>query len=543
MSADAVATVTTPDPRSPDPNPHQEHDDVHELIPRSTVTRLLRHAVTGPGAEHRVTTAPFTGGPATTLPLSTEDDVEAAFAMARRAQLDWVRRPVRERSRVLLRLHDLVLDRQAEGMDLAQMETGKARRDAFEELMDCALNARHYARVGPAMLAPGKRLGVYPGLTRTVEYHHPKGVIGVIAPWNYPITLAISDALPALLAGNAVVLRPDIQTTVTSLWAVDLLRDAGLPEGLLPVVIGPGSVVGPWVIDRADYVMFTGSTPVGRGVAARCGERLIGCSLELGGKNALVVRVDADIERAAEIAERACFANSGQLCIGIERVYVHEAIAEAFQVAFLRRLRALRLRPGIGWGAEMGSLVSAKHRDAVLAHIDDAVGKGAEVLTGGRARPDVGPFYVEPTVLRGVTDDMLLCRDETFGPVAALYTFGTDDEAVAMANDSEYGLNAAVLTRDTRAGRAMALRIHAGTVNVNEAYGSTWGSTGAPMGGMKASGLGRRHGVEGLMKYTESQTVSVQHLLGFGAPLGRTDQQWAAIFTTAIRAMKKLGVR
>jgi len=551
MSADAVAAVGIPDASSADPNldpsidPNrtQHPDRAHELIPRGTVDRLLRHAVVGPDAERRVTTAPFTGGPATSLPLSTEDDVDAAFATARGAQVGWAQRPARERAKVLLRFHDLVLDRQAEVLDLAQMETGKARRDAFEELVDCALNARHYGRVGPAMLAPAKRLGIYPGLTRTVEYHHPKGVVGVISPWNYPITLAISDALPALLAGNAVVLRPDIQTTVTALCMADLLREAGLPEGLLPVVIGPGSVLGPWVIDRADYVMFTGSTPVGRGVAARCGERLIGCSLELGGKNAVVVRADADIERAAEIAERACFANAGQLCIGIERVYVHEAIAGPFQDAFLRRVQALRMRPGVGWGAEMASLVSAKQRDAVLAHLDDAVSKGARVLTGGRARPDIGPFYVEPTVLTGVSADMLACRNETFGPIVSMYTFTSDDEAVAMVNDSEYGLNAAVLTRDTRAGRAMAVRIEAGTVNVNEAYGSTWGSTGAPMGGMKASGLGRRHGVEGLLKYTESQTVSVQHLVGFGAPLGRSDRQWAAILTTTMSAMKKLGVR
>lgn len=550
MSADAVAptgTASTPDPGTPPGRPDASTLDpggpVPTLIPNSTVTRLLRHAVVGAGTERRVTTAPFTGAAAAVLPLSAEDDVEAAFAMARGAQPGWAQRPTRERAQVLLRFHDLVLDRQAEGLDIAQIETGKARRDAFEELLDCAFNARHYARVGPRLLAPDKRLGVFLALTRTVEHHHPKGVVGVISPWNYPITLAISDALPALLAGNAVVLRPDIQTTVTALWAVDVLHEAGLPQGLLPVVIGPGATAGPWLVDRADYMMFTGSTPVGRAVAVRCGERLIGCSLELGGKNALIVRADADIQRAAEIAERACFANSGQLCIGIERLYVHEAIADEFLAAFLRRVEALRLESGVGWGADMGSLVSAKQRDAVLRHIDDAVGKGAQVLTGGRARPDVGPFYVAPTVLRGVTEDMLACRDETFGPVTSVYTFAADDEAVAMANDSEYGLNASVLTRDTRAGRAMALRIHAGTVNVNEAYGSTWGSTAAPMGGMKASGLGRRHGIEGLMKYTEPQTISVQHLLGFGAPFGRTDKQWAAMLTTAVRTMKRLGVR
>jgi succinate-semialdehyde dehydrogenase/glutarate-semialdehyde dehydrogenase len=393
------------------------------------------------------------------------------------------------------------------------------------------------------MLASKRHLGVFPTLTETVQHHHPKGVVGIISPWNYPITLAVTDALPALLAGNAVVLRPDIQTTVTALWAVDLLREAGVPEGVLPVVIGPGSILGPWVIERADYVMFTGSTPVGRDVAKRCGERLIGCSLELGGKNALVVRADADIERSAEIAERACFANSGQLCIGIERLYVHQDIAEEFLAAFLRRVEALRLKPAVGWGADMGSLVSAKQRDSVVRHIEDAVAKGAEVLTGGRARPDVGPFYVEPTVLRGVTADMLACKDETFGPVTSVYTFATDEEAIAMANDSVYGLNASVLTRDTRVGRAMAVRIQAGTVNVNEAYGATWGSTGAPMGGMKASGLGRRHGSEGLMKYTESQTVSVQRLVGLGAQFGRSDEQWAGHLTTVVRAMRKAGVR
>ncbi len=514
-----------------------------QAIPEPTVARLLRHAVVGPTAQRHTAIAPFTGGAAATVSLSTEADVDAAFAMARRAQRAWAQRSPRERARVLLRFHDLVLEQQAEGLDIAQAETGKARRDAFEEILDCALNARHYGRVGPAMLAPERRTGVFPALTQTTVHHHPVGVVGIISPWNYPLTLAVTDAMPALLAGNAVVLRPDLQTTVSSLWAVDLLRQAGLPEGLMPVVVGDGPDVGPWVVDRADYVMFTGSTRVGREIAARCGERLVGCSLELGGKNAMIVRADADIERSAEIAERACFANSGQLCIGVERLYVHEAVAEEFLAAFLRRVAALRMRASIGWGADIGSLISERRRDAVLAHIDDAVAHGAELLAGGRARPDIGPFYVEPTVLRGVTPDMLACREETFGPVVSVYVVASDDEAVELANDSSYGLNAAVLTRDTRAGVVLATRIQAGTVNVNEAYGATWGSTSAPMGGMKASGLGRRHGPEGLLKYTEAQSVSVQRLVGFGAAFGRSDEQWAGLLTTAIKAMKKVGVR
>ena len=429
------------------------------------------------------------------------------------------------------------------GWTSRRSETGKARRDAFEEIIDCALNARHYGRVGAGLLAPRRHLGLFPALTRTVEYHHPRGVVGIISPWNYPITLAISDALPALLAGNGVVLRPDLQTTVTALWVVDLLHRAGLPEGLLSVVIGDGPTVGPWVIDRADYVMFTGSTRIGRAIAARCGERLIGCSLELGGKNPLIVRADADIERSAEIAERSCFAGGGQLCVGTERVYLHTSIEREFLAAFLRRVKALRPTTAVGWGTDIGPLVSARQCDAVLSHINDAVSRGAEVLTGGVARPEAGPLHVAPTVLRGVTPDMLACRNETFGPVVSVYTFNTDDEAVAAANDSEYGLNASVLTRDTRAGKAMALRIKAGTVNVNEAYGSAWGSTGAPMGGMKASGLDRRHGTAGLLKYTESQTVAVQRLVGFGAPTGLSDKHWAGLLTAAVRTLGRLGAR
>jgi succinate-semialdehyde dehydrogenase/glutarate-semialdehyde dehydrogenase len=526
-------------------------DAEHDLTPAepgepalddALVARLLRHAVVGGSPRRHDTVAPFTGTRATTLPLSTEDDVESAFAMARRAQRGWAARSPRERARVLLRFHDLVLERQAALLDITQTETGKARRDAYEELADCALTSRHYGRVGPAMLRDQRVLGVFPVLTQTTLHHHPKGVVGIISPWNYPLTLAVTDALPALLAGNAVVLRPDLQTTVTALAVIDLLVEAGLPPDLMPIVIGDGPEVGPWVVERADYVMFTGSTRVGREIAARCGERLIGCSLELGGKNAVIVRADADLDRAAEIVERASFGNAGQLCIGTERILVHSSVVDEFVPKLVRRLEALRLVPHVGWGAGMGSLISQRQLDRVSAHVDDAVAKGADVITGGRALPEVGPYYYAPTLLGDVTPDMLACREETFGPVASVYTFETDDEAVAVANDSEYGLNAAVITRDTRTGRAMARRIQAGTVNVNEAYGATWGSLGAPMGGMKASGLGRRHGVEGLMKYTEAQTVSVQHLVGFGAPFGRTDEQWAGLMTAAFRALKTLRV-
>mgnify|MGYP003338536590 FL=1 len=314
-----------------------------------------------------------------------------------------------------------------------------------------------------------------------------------------------------------------------------------IPESVLVVIHTADLQV--LLIERADYISFTGSTRVGREVAAECGRRLIGCSLELGGKNALIVRGDADIDRSVEIAERAAFGNAGQLCVGTERILVDQTIADRFIPAFVTRVEAMTLKSGVGWGSDMGSLISARQLERVQAHVEDAVSKGATVLTGGRPRPDVGPYYFAPTLLTNVGESMALCREETFGPVAAIYTFATDDEAVERANDSDFGLNAAILTKDNDTARAMAARIQAGTVNINEAYGAAWASISSPMGGMKASGLGRRHGKEGILRYTEPQKVSAQRGLGFGAPFGRTDEQWAGMMTSAFKALKRLGVK
>ncbi len=507
------------------------------------VERLVGHASVGSVPRTLEVRAPFTGERLYDLPLADELDVESTMAALRTGQAGWADRPLKERARIMLRFHDLILRNRDEGLDLVQWETGKARRDAIEELLDVCINARHYARDSRRLLAPRSHRGVFPGIVRVVQRQHPKGVVGILSPWNYPLTLAASDAIPALMAGNAVLLKPDVQTTLTALWVLELMREAGVPDNVMRIVPGEGPVVGPMVTDRADYVMFTGSTRVGREVAARCGERLVGCSLELGGKNALIVRADADVDRSAEIAVRACFANAGQLCISMERLYVHKGVEEAFVRAFVERVKAMVMHPGIGWGAQMGSLISARQLERVAAHVDDAVSRGATVLTGGRARPDIGPFYYEPTVLSGVTDDMILCDEETFGPVVAIYPVGSDEEAVARANDSEYGLNAAILTRDTTVGRAMAARVHAGTVNINEAYGPTWGSTRAPMGGMGSSGLGRRHGDEGLLKYTESQSIATSSIIGFGAPAGLSDETWGNTLATLFGAMKKLGLK
>jgi len=495
------------------------------------------------------TYAPFTGGPIAAVPLSTPDDVARATAAARSAQRTWARVPLRERCAVLLRLHDLLLEHQSDVLDLIQLENGKARASAFEEVADVALVARHYARHARRYLADRRVRGLVPGLTSVRVLRHPVGVVGIVAPWNYPLTLTLGDALPALVAGNAVVLRPDPQTALTALWAAEQLEAAGLPVGVLQVVVGDGVTLGTAVVDHVDHVIFTGSTTTGRVVAARAGERLVPVTLELGGKNPMYVAEDVDVEVAAAGAVRACFGSTGQLCISIERLYVHEDVADAFLAAFARRTRDLRLGADLDYRSDVGSLTSAAQLATVVEHVEDALTHGAVVLAGGVHRIDLGPLFYEPTILDGVTPDARVFREETFGPVVSVYRVASDDEAVAAMNDSPYGLNASVWTRSTRRGAAIAARVRAGTVNVNEGYVAVWGSTGAPQGGRGHSGLGHRHGREGLWATTDLQSVAVQRgahgVLG-GPPFGLQrlfdlgTERWPVVFTHALRAMRAL---
>ncbi|WP_067688427.1 succinic semialdehyde dehydrogenase [Nocardia jejuensis] len=517
------------------------------VLPASLTPARIEHlaALTAAAADaQRVsTTSPYTGTPLAELPVSTPGDVEQAFARARAAQLAWAAVPVADRTRIMLRFHDLVLARQEQALDLMQAESGKTRRDAFLEISDIAITARYYARSARRLLSPQRRKGAIPVLTHTTELRHPKGVVTVISPWNYPLSMAAGDAIPALMAGNAVVQKPDTQTALTALWALQLMREAGLPADVWQMVVGRGSSIGGALIGGADYVMFTGSTASGRQIARDAGQRLVGASLELGGKNAMVVLADADVDKAAAGAVAACFPSAGQLCVSIERLYVADEIHDAFVAAFIERTQAMRLGAAYDYSMDMGSLTTPTQLDTVSSHVQDAVSKGATVLAGGRARPDLGPLFHEPTILADVTPEMTLFDHETFGPVVSIYRYRSVDEAVAMANATPYGLNASVWGRNGAQARKIAQRLHAGTVNVNEAFAAAWGSIDAPMGGMGDSGLGRRHGADGLLKYTEAQTVAHQRLQGFTPPRSIEYQQWARILTRALETLRALGVR
>ncbi|WP_369030630.1 MULTISPECIES: succinic semialdehyde dehydrogenase [Streptomyces] len=511
-----------------------------DVVTPELIAQLTKGVVgSGRTANH----TPFTGEKLADLPESTPEDVEKAYQRARTAQTVWEQTPVRQRAAVLLRFHDLVLARQAEVLDLIQLETGKARLHAHEEVQAVAVAARHYGRMAPRYLKPKRHAGAMPTLTKVTELRHPRGVVGQIAPWNYPLELSVGDAIPAFVAGNAVVMKPDTETCLTALWARDLLIEAGLPADVFQVVLGEGPVVGPEVVKHADYVSFTGSTRTGREVAQGAAARLVGVSLELGGKNAMLVLEDADIEKAAAGAVRACFSSAGQLCISIERLYVHESIADAFVERFVARTKAMRLGKSLAYGADMGSLVGERQLETVTKHVDEAVAKGAKVLAGGTARPDIGPYFYEPTILDGVETPMAVCSEETFGPVVSIYRFKTDDEAVALANSTPYGLNSSVWTKSATRGRAVAARVRCGTVNVNEGYASAYGSVQSPMGGMKDSGLGRRHGSEGILKYTEAQTIAQQRLLPMAPALGMDDEKYAEFMSRSLRVMKALRLR
>jgi acyl-CoA reductase-like NAD-dependent aldehyde dehydrogenase len=518
-----------------------EHDPRASYAFDPAYVAALTDRVIASGADGVTVHAPATGQPLAVIPQSTAADVVEAFSRARRAQVAWSRTSLDDRAEILLRLHDIVLDRQDEIMDLICWESGKARKHAFDEPLHIALTARYYARTAHQHLDTQRRTGVIPALTRAEVNRVPKGVVGIISPWNYPFTMALCDGLPALLAGNAVVTKPDAQTMLSALLGAQLLEEAGFPRDLWNVVAGPGRELGTPIIERSDYICFTGSTATGKLIASQCADRLIGCSLELGGKNPILVLRDADLDKAAEGAVRACFSNAGQLCVSTERMFVADQVYDRFVERFVERTKAMRLDAGIGWGADMGSLISSDQLDTVTAHVEDAVAKGATVLAGGRARPDLGPYFYEPTILEGVTPEMTCFGNETFGPVISLYRFHDEADAVSRANEGEYGLNAAVYSRDVKRARLVARHIRCGTVNINEAFGATFASIDAPMGGMRESGQGRRQGAEGILRYTETQSVASQALLRFAPQLGMSDEQYAKVMTMSLRLMNKLG--
>ncbi|WP_067701032.1 succinic semialdehyde dehydrogenase [Nocardia jejuensis] len=514
-------------------------------VTESLINRLTGMVTAGKAGEAR---EPFemievyTGDVVGYLPQSSPQDVESAVAVARAAQREWAQRSVKQRLEVFERWHELILSEIETIADLIQIGSGKARRMAIEEACDPPMVIAHYLKTAEKTLRSKKRSGPMPVITSSTEEHRPKGVVAVIAPWNFPFAIAMSDSTPALMAGNGLVLKPDNKTALCTLFGLELLHKAGLPRGLVQVVCGGGPDVGPTLIDNVDFVMFTGSTATGRTIGEQAGRNLIGCSLELGGKNPLIVLEDANLDEAIPSATFAVFGNTGQACMHIERIYVQEKIYDEFVRRFVSAAEELGSKIGATYDfdPEFGSLVSVDHMKRVAAHVDEAREKGATVLTGGSPRPDIGPAFFEPTVLTGVTPDMAHARMETFGPVVSIYKYGTDEEAIRLANDTDYGLNAAVWTSDfDRAGR-MAEKIESGAININDGFVTTYAAKGTPSGGVKQSGVGTRHGAAGILKYTDTINIGVQKKQILAARSGMPYEKQLKSTLLTLRLMRRL---
>ena len=453
---------------------------------------------------------PATGQVIGHVPDLGPEQVADLARRGRAAQPAWEALGFEGRGRVLRRAQRWLTENSDRVIDTIVAETGKAWEDAqAAELAYGAGAFGFWAKHAPEYLADEKvrSSSIFVAGKRLVLRYRPLGLVGVIGPWNYPLTNSFGDCIPALAAGNSVILKPSELTPLTSLLLAEGLRASGLPEDVFSVATGRGPT-GEALIDAVDMIMFTGSTDTGRKVMTRAAQTLTPVALELGGKDPMVVLSDADLERAANAAVYYSMLNTGQTCISIERVYVEAPIYDAFVARVTEKARALRHGMPAGPGSvEVGSMTSAAQVDVVERHVEDARARGARVVVGGR-REDRPGHWFEPTVLLDVDQDMAIMREETFGPTLPIMKVADEDEAVRMANDSPYGLGAAVYSRDVARGEAVARRIEAGAVCVNDALVNYY-ALELPMGGAKASGMGYRHGPGGIRKFTQHQALLI----------------------------------
>ncbi|MHB1808966.1 MAG: succinic semialdehyde dehydrogenase [Solirubrobacteraceae bacterium] len=455
--------------------------------------------------------------PATGEMIATVPDLDAATVAqlavrGRVAQPGWEAFGFAGRARVLRRAQKWLLDNDQRVLETIVSETGKTAEDAyFAEIAYTANAFGFWAKHAPRYLADERVRSsqVLVKGKRLLLRHRPLGLVGVIGPWNYPLINSFGDAIPALAAGNSVILKPSEVTPLTSGLMAQALTECGLPADVFQVATGRGQT-GAALIDQVDMVMFTGSTATGRKVAQAAAKRLIPCSLELGGKDPMIVLADADLERAANVAVYYAMQNAGQTCISIERAYVEAPVYDEFVAKVTEKVRALRVGPPTGPGSvDVGAITFEPQLQKIEEHVADAVQKGAKVQVGGhRARAHRGGRFYQPTVLTGVDHSMKAMTEETFGPTLPIMKVADAEEAVRLANDSPYGLGAAVFTRDTQRGEALARRIRAGAVDVNDAL-INYTVLELPMGGAKASGLGSRHGAGGIRKYCQQQAIVV----------------------------------
>jgi succinate-semialdehyde dehydrogenase/glutarate-semialdehyde dehydrogenase len=451
--------------------------------------------------------APASGELLGEVPVHGPDEVDAIVRRAKKAQAAWGVLPAQDRADRLLRYRDAIVDRAEEIVEIVSRECGKPRQEALvHEVMTIADLATYYCRNAARILAPEDIALHLLKHRRSVVHFVPRGVVGVISPWNFPFAIPMGDVLAALVTGSAVVVKPSELTPLTMKKAKEIYDSTGLPEDLFGVVTGYGPTGQALIDSGIQKLVFTGGVETGRRVAASCGARLIPCVMELGGKAPLIACADCDLERTARAIVYGGFANAGQVCISVERVYAHRDVYDALVSRVTALVRELRVGDPAKDFFDVGAITFARQIEIAERHIDDAVKKGAELVAGGHRKAGPGQFF-EPTVLAGCNETMTVMNEEIFGPIVPVQKVDSEEDAVRLANDSPFGLNAYVFTRDRGKGRRLAERIQAGSVVVNDVL-VNYGLPEAPFGGIKQSGFGRVHGDDALRDMAERRHVN-----------------------------------
>lgn len=448
------------------------------------------------------------------IEVQTEEDVKAALKKARIAQKAWAALPFSERAKVMLRALDILVKKQDEYIDVISKETPKPRNEVLMMDIFAACDALHYyAKEAGKILKPEKKKlhGLIGIAKKATIVYKPRGVVGVISPWNAPFILSLNPTIQALMAGNAVLLKPSSATAFSGGLVGKLFEEAGLPEGLLCMVQG-NSTTGQALLEvGVDKMSFTGSEGVGRHVGKCCAELFIPCTLELGGKNPVIVCADANLDNAAAGAIAGNFFNAGQYCGGTERVYVVDSVADEFISKVTEK--ASKLRQASSGEFDVGALYTDAQFELVKDHVEDAIEKGAKVLVGGKVNPNEKGLYFLPTVLTDITDDMKVIQEETFGPVMPIIRVKDEAEAIRLCNAPNYGLTASVWTKNTKRGFEIAQQLDTGSVDIND-FPQTYGSIETPFGGRKASGVGQVNGATGLRGYCHAQPIQTDRFGG-----------------------------
>ena len=451
--------------------------------------------------------APATGELLGEVPVTSKEEIAAIVARARRAQAAWAVLPVEERCERLLRFRDAIADRAAEIVDLITRECGKPKQEALAHEVISTLDiATYYAKHAPTILAPQEIPLHLLKHRRSYVHFVPRGVIGVISPWNFPFCIPMGDVLAALVTGSAVIVKPSEVTPLIMKKAKEIYDSTGLPEDLFAVVYGYGAAGQALIESGIQKLVFTGGVETGKRVAAACGARLIPCVMELGGKAPLLACADADVERTARAIVFGGFANAGQVCISVERVYAHRDVYAAVVQRVKELTKELRVGDPSADDVDIGAIIFPKQIEVAEKHVADALKKGAELVAGGHRKDGPGQFF-EPTVLAQCTPQMTVMNEEIFGPIVPIQRVDSDEEAIALANRSHLGLNAYVFTKDRAKGRRLAERIEAGSVVVNDVL-INYAACETPFGGVKDSGFGRVHGDDALRDMCDRRHVN-----------------------------------